>query len=358
MVSVAPPRKQSRAGSRAGKNTGRRGVGGGLVNDEVIDVDNMLEDFEEPEQLQDIKPEDLPQGSDSLLYEYLQRNDLVDNEYFISLYKYDRDHGEMKTFCEKFIGEIPNEDSIGKIYGGGRYCLILQVRDKTGKARGTTRKFKLHKRYDRFANSSGQEQGVFPMISLGGSQGNGGNQLQDAVNLVRVMMGTFMPMLKMLQGPQQLAPQENPQSETMASMMTENYKAMNEAMKEMMLDNTQLFNDVSRRAVDLPEVTEDENETSGVVGMFNSLLPFVEKLLPMVTQRGAQGMQAVKTIQEMPGFKNAVKDKATIKKLYDFIEAKHGTGTAKQILQKFKLKSPYKKPTGRPPINEKGVPAK
>lgn len=358
MAGQRQPRKQSRAGSRAAPIKKRRGVGGGVVNDEIIDVDNELEDFEEPEQLQDIKPEDLPQGSDSLLFEYLQRNDLVDNEYFISLYKYDRDHGEMKTFCEKFIGEIPNEDSIGRIYGGGRYCLILQVRDKAGRARGTTRKFKLHKRYDRFANSSGQEQGVFPMVSLSGSQGNGGNQLQDAVNLVRVMMGTFMPMLKMLQGPQQAPPQANPQTESMASMMTENYKAMNEAMKEMMLDNTQLFNDVSRRAVDLPEVTEDESESSGVIGMFNSMLPMVEKLLPLITQRGAAGMQAVRTVQEMPGFKNAVKDKATIKKLYDYIEKSQGTETARKVLQKFKIKSPYKKATGRPPIKREGEVAK
>lgn len=354
------PRKQSRAGSRARKAPVKkkppinRGVAQSTIPEDMEILDEhkgSFDDFNSPvSELEDLTADDLPKGSDSLLYDYLQRMDLVDQEYYIMLYKYDRDHGEMKTHCRRYVGEIPNEDGVGKEYGGGRYCLILTARDKHGNMRGTTRKFKLHKSYDKYLN---KENGAFPMINMGGNSGNGGNQLQDAVNLVRVMMQTFMPMVQMIQ--QNQAQPQSPQNimpENVGEMMADNYKTMNEAMKEMMLDNTQLYNDMSRRAVDLPETAETETENSGVLGVFNTILPFVEKLLPMVTQRGAQGMQAVKTIQEMPGFKNAIKDKATIKNLYDFIEKKHGTTTAKQILQKFKLKSPYKKPMGRPPITE------
>lgn len=356
-----PDRKQSRFANRSSKKGKAKNPVEGLNDHSVIN--DHLEYLEDPDEkdamqeLEDLSFEDLPVGSDTMLYNYMQKNSLVDEEYFVTLYKYDRDHGDMKTYCEKWVGQIPNEDQIGRVYGGGRFCLILQVTDHKGKTRGTTRKFKLHKRYDRFLNNvQSNENSAFPVISLGGTHGGneGGNQLQDAVNLVRVMMSTFLPLMKMVTPPQQqiAAPGENTGS--MAEMMKDNYKAMNEVMKESMLDNSQFFNDMKRRNVGLPELTEDENETTGVMGMINNILPVLEQVLPLITTRGAQGMQAVKTIQNMPQYKDVIKDKGTIKRLYQFIEKKHGTETALKVLKKFKLKHPDANPPGRPP-NKKVV---
>jgi hypothetical protein len=342
------PRKQSRAAKRAGKK-------GPVLKNENTEE---LEDFQEPGDLEELTSQNIPQGSDVLLYQYLQRNELIDNEYYVTLYKYDREHGEMKTYCERWTGQIPNEDYIGKNFGGGRYVLILQVTDVNGKNKGTTKKIRLHKRYDALASrAKNQESNNFPMINLGGGGENGGNTLQDAIGLIQVMMGTFMPLLKMMQLPAQQAPPQSV-SEPMADMMKENYRGMNEIMKEMFLDNTQMFNDLSRKAVDLPEVTEDENETSGVVGMINSILPVIEHLLPLITTRGSQGMKAVETIKSMPQYAKIVQDKKTIKRLVDFISQKHGPEIAKQVLQKFKIKNPYSKKTGRSPAKKEEEPAK
>lgn len=334
-------RKQSRAANRSGKSA--RGEGNGTGASPVIDHIEGLEDFED-ETGDEITLKNLPVGSDSLLFQYLQRENLVDQEYFVTLYKYDRDHGEMKTYCERWVGQIPNEDQIGRAYGGGRYVLILQVVDGDGKTRGTTRKFHLHTRYDKISsNLKGPDSGSFPMISLGtGSEGNGGNQLQDAVNLVRVMMGTFLPLLKLMNPQQQQQQPVPPMSENVSSMMSENYKAFNEVMKETLLDNSQLYNDLARKNNDLPETTEDENESTGVVGMLNSILPLVEQFLPLITQKGQAGQAAVQTVKKLPAFQNAVKDKKTIKRLYEFISEKHSPEVAQKILKKFKISSPYK----------------
>lgn len=281
--------------------------------------------------------DDLPAGADVELKNYLEKNELLNKSYQVAVYKFEDDQSANKTFCKSYANQVPGEHEIGLQFGGGRYYVILQVLDEDGKRRGTTRTVLIHRNYDKLMNSTDASLGaMFPVMpAISGGNGGGGD-MQNALVLMRTMMSMFMPLVQQMN-----QPQKNTEPKAYTEMMVENMRAMNEAQKQIFLDNTQFWNDKSREAGELSEVFENEEETSGIMGTVNMILPILEKVLTATIGKPPEQTRAtVDMVKGIPGYAKMIKDKKTIKRLLTYITEKHGADVAKQVLKEFGIKKP------------------
>lgn len=290
-----------------------------------VDVDQPDEETEP-----DLIETDLPRSTDAQLQDYLTKQRLLDSSYVISLYRYDNEHTQQKTFCGKYVDMIPSEHDIGLEHGSGKYLSVLQAIDKFGKRRGTTSSYKIDKRYDilREQNKMMPESN-YPALYHGG---NGMQGVGEAMKIMQSMVAMLIPLIR---------PSQQPQS--MSDVMSENFKSMNDVMKNVYMDNAQFYNDIIREKSDISEVVESEEEASGFMGILNQITPLIETLLPKITARGQQSVDAVNTIKSIPGYKQVIRDAKVIKGLIDFIKEKHGAETAVKVARKFNIKIPEKK---------------
>lgn len=314
-------RKLSRAGNLK-KPTQNSGV-------DDIDDDDIIEES-------DIDlPGDLYCTADVHLQDYLTKQKLLDSAYVISLYRYDNEHTQSKSFCGKFVDTIPSEHEIGLEYGSGKFITVLQAVNGRGKRRGTTSTFKIDKRYDLLKEQ--KEEKEQKKIMAANTQpvvvaGNPIDNTDQMLKLMQTMISMLIPLIR---------PTQQPQS--MGEVMSDNFKSMNDVMKNVYMDNAQFYNDVIRDKSNLPEVVEGESEASGFMGILSQITPLIEALLPKITSRGQQSVDAVNQIKSMPGYNQVMKDKRVIKGLVSFIKEKHGSETAVKVARKFNLKVPKEK---------------
>lgn len=323
------PRKQARGAAKSRKKTTsgsppEKNTPSGSPPEENDDF-NLLSD-------------DLPAGADVELKNYLEKNELLNKSYQVAVYKFEDEQSANKTFCKAYANQVPGEHEIGLQFGGGRYYVILQVLDEDGKRRGTTRTVLIHKNYDRLMNSTEAGIGamfpVMPAISGGGN--GGGGDMQNALTLMRTMMSMFMPLIQQMN-----KPSKNSELPAYTEMMTESMRAMNEAQKQIFLDNTQYWNDRTRETDGLSETFENEEETTGVMGTINTILPILEKVLPaFIGKPSPQTAATVDMVKNIPGYAKMIKDKKTIKRLLEYITEKHGKDVAIKVLKEFGIKKP------------------
>jgi len=275
----------------------------------------------------------LSANSTNLLNDWLNKSKLLDESFVISLYRYDNDTTRQKTFCNKYVDEIPNEHDIGMVHGGGKYITILQVTLPDGKRKGTTSTFKIDKRYDELSKNQNPylNPGIHPYQPI---MQKPQNSISESLELVKSVMGMIMPLL-MIQKGNGKEKTDNP-----GEIMKEMYSGVNDTMKEMLLSNATMLNDIqkSKFTADNPEIDMEESEEKGIMKILDVFLPMIENLLPKILGPAPQAQRTIGKIKKMPGFDRVIKDTKTIKGLIDFIETKHGVDVAKKVMSKFGLK--------------------
>lgn len=310
-------RKLSRAGNQK-KPNGNDGPG-----ESQYDIEEILDEDMDTEG-------DLYRTADVQLQSYLTKQKLLDSSFVISIYRYDNPHTQQKSFCGKFVDMIPSEHEIGLEYGSGKFLTVLQAVNGRGKRKGTTSTFKIDKRYDRLKEEKEQKTiNAAPNQQPVVYAGNPIDNTDQMLKLMQTMISMLIPLIR---------PTQQPQS--MGEVMSDNFKSMNDVMKNVYMDNAQFYNDVIRDKSNLPEVVEGESEASGFMGILSQITPLIEALLPKITSRGQQSVDAVNQIKSMPGYNQVMKDARVIKGLVNFIEEKHGVDTAAKVAKKFNLKIP------------------
>jgi len=280
--------------------------------------------------------EKLPKSCHYTFQNFLTRNNLLSEQTTVYVYKYTTDHGIGMELCTQSVGEMPEEHSLGLQFGGGRYKAVIQAVDNNGKRSSTSKTFRLHKRYDSLMQST-TNSNLPPALLAGTGSASGGTS---NVREMLLLMQSFMQILSPL-----LNKKEQSQPEYMAEMFANNFKLMNQSMRDVYADTSQFLNEKLRSQQNLPETMESESEVTGVMGVVNSIIPLLEKFLPTILAPGAGSKLTVETIKALPEFKKLSKDRNMIKQIIGHIYNKHGENAAKEACKKFKIRyvNPQKK---------------
>lgn len=302
---------------------------------EEIENGNELDQGEEKEEesgFDFIEAEDLPRNIDSALKDFLNRNKLLDREYKVSLYKYAHpNQGLKKELQYQYFDECPTEHDIGLTFGSGRYIIILGVHDKVGKWRTASSKFNIAVHYDKMKEE--KDKGALPHFPTPVFQGQGGGGNMNAgLGMVKEVIGMLLPLIAYNQKQANTDPFE---------MMGDSYKSMSKVLTQSLLDNTQMINDAVRKNLDLSETYEDGEETTGLMGVVNTLSPILEKLVPYIIGGDQKATKSgIDAIKNNPLYKVVIQDKKALKKLYKFIKEKHGAKVLGEVVSKLNIKEP------------------
>lgn len=303
-------------------------------NDLGIEPENETEDLD----LDLISEDDpqfkgIPRSADIQVRSWLERKNFLEQSFECLLYYVNPNNTNDREYLDRYTDHIPSEHEIGIKHGAGKYLVVIQVVDKTGKRFGTTSTVKINKRYDVLRDQAliaPVPQMPVPGGMYGMNQGNSG--MEQALTIMQSMVAMLIPLIR---------PHEPDQN--VSQMMADSFKTMNQLMKTTTLDNMQFLNDVVRRNADLPETVESEGESTGFMNILNTLLPMIESVLPAIQSRGAASQAAVSQIKNMPGYNQVIKDARVIKGLVDFITNKHGENVAVEVCKKFGIKKPRKR---------------
>jgi len=301
-----------------------KGTGSGSDTSQDLEESQGIQDFEF------VKPEELPKTIDDNLRGFLQRENLLDNEYTVTLYKFDNEiaGSRKRSMLFQWGDDFPGEHEIGLRYGGGRYLVILNITDKEGKHRIASCKFRLASHYDDFKKE--REKGGINPLMLGQFPPVGKENLQGSLLIIKEVIEILKPLIN-----------KPSDGGTPIEYMAETYKAINKTLVQSMLDNTQLINDIQRKSLDLGEVYEDEEETTGIMGVINTLSPILEKAIPVILgSNKSASMDTVKLVKNLPIYKELIKNKKQLNVFTKFVEEKHGKKIADNLLRKFNVRTP------------------
>ena len=282
-------------------------------------------DSEESEEIEEI--EKLPKSIHYTFSNFLERNSILSEQTTVYIYKYTTEHGTGTELCTQVSGEMPDENTIGIQFGGGRYRAVIMAVDNNGKRFSTTKTFRLHKKYDQLMNAANNSPFPNPVLMQGNNSGPGN------IREMLVLMQSFMQILSPL-----LNRKEPQQPEYMAEMFANNFKLMNQSMRDVYSDTSQFLNEKLRSSHNMSETVETESEVTGVMGVVNSIIPLLEKFLPLILSPGAGSRLTVETIKALPEFKKLSKDRKMVKEIIGHIYKNHGEDAAKKACKKFKIK--------------------
>ncbi len=300
-----------------------------IIKTEEEVVEEEVKRFSD-DSFKELNPEDLHNGYDTTVKDWLLRKGLIDQTCTMRVYRFER--GE-RVFVKKFVDHIPDEDEVGNLYGSGRYECMLQVSDKNRKRHATSSKFTLHESYDEavkerkmraYKEGMGNNQSMpYPPV----------NNFDNMIEGISKLMVVLMPLFD--RGGKSSSPD-------MSSFMLKNYEMMQGVMKRSILDQQQNVNDIQRMSMGVPEVMDDIQETTGLMGVVNNLAPLVEKFLPLILGGGLASKTAVGVVQAAPQYAEIIKSKRALNKMIGIIEKQHGKEAATKVLAEFKLKRPKK----------------
>lgn len=261
---------------------------------------------------------------------WLEENNYLDSGFIATLYKYDSPLGGVqKSICGQWGDTIPGEHEIGLTYGSGRYIMLCRVIDQEGKNRIVSRKFRIHGHYDKLAANS---EKVNPATTYSGANfpiiQNAGNNLNQTISLMREIFAMISPLINKQTDP------------NISGLLAETYKTVNHTMRESMLDNAQLYNDMVRKMGDMETIVETNEEVSSVQNIINTVAPLVEKFLPLILGKGPQSRMTIQGLKSLPEYSKIVNNENALRGLVSYIEKEKGKDIAGALLKKLKISLP------------------
>lgn len=307
----------------------------GILENTALDPDesNLESEDVEFQHTEGLTSQELPKTTDRYLKAYLQRYELQDVGYFCTLRQFDKAlKGKRASTIDQWQDYMLTEHEIGIKYGAGRYHLIINSTDKDGVDRIGGIKFTLHDVYD--ARKMENDMKLLPAQGTSPVLMKGDDGINSAFALIEKIFQMMLPIIA-------INKQGNNSSGDVSHLMAGQYKVMNDIMKQNMLDNAQLYNDLNRDKMNMPETVETGEELQGLAGLFQGIQPLIENLLPLILGKSAPAAQAtVQTVKAMPVFKELTRSKRNIAELIGILDQNYGQEQTSQLLNKFKIKRP------------------
>lgn len=258
---------------------------------------------------------------------FIARNNLLEIEAVYYLYKFDSNTGNAKSFIHKYSAvEPPDEDTIGRTFGAGRYLVILAIPrcDKAPKGYMRSYQIKIHSYYDTLKQAPAAPA---PTII----QQSGGN-FSDAFEMIAKIVAIITPLLQRSQ---------QPQVPDMSAMLFKTYEATNEVLKKSMTENVKNLGEMQRKILSLEngemntEVdTDEEEETS----LLETLKPLIMEWLPKLIGNSPESKVVQSVVKNTPQFKRIISNKQEFKTLVSYLDQQQGKEVTDKVLGSLKLK--------------------
>lgn len=259
--------------------------------------------------------------------DFIARNNLLEIEAVYYLYKFDSNTGNAKSFIHKYSAvEPPDEDTIGRTFGAGRYLVILAIPrcDKAPKGYMRSYQIKIHSYYDTLKQAPAAPA---PTII----QQSGGN-FSDAFEMIAKIVAIITPLLQRSQ---------QPQIPDMSAMLFKTYEATNEVLKKSMTENVKNLGEMQRKILSLEngemntEVdTGEEEETS----LLETLKPLIMEWLPKLIGNSPESKVVQSVVKNTPQFKRIISNKQEFKTLVSYLDQQQGKEVTDKVLGSLKLK--------------------
>lgn len=259
--------------------------------------------------------------------DFIKRNDLLEIEAVYYLYKYDSNTGNAKAFIHKYNAvEPPDEDTIGRTFGSGRYLVILAIPrcEKAPKGYMRSYQIKIHAYYDTLRQAPAAP--AAPAIIQ-----QSGNNFADAFDMIAKIVAIITPLLQKAQ---------SPAIPDMSTMLFKTYETTNEVLQKSMIENVKGLGQLQRKMMQLEngemnvETEVDEEETS----LIESLKPLIIEWLPKLIGDSPQSKAVQTMVKTAPQFKQIVNNKREFKTLVAYLDQNQGKEVTDKLLSSLKLK--------------------
>lgn len=258
---------------------------------------------------------------------FIARNNLLEIEAVYYLYKFDSNTGNAKSFIHKYSAvEPPDEDTIGRTFGAGRYLVILAIPrcEKAPKGYMRSYQIKIHSYYDTLKQAPAAPA---PTII----QQSGGN-FSDAFEMIAKIVAIITPLLQRSQ---------QPQIPDMSAMLFKTYEATNEVLKRSMTENVKNLGEMQRKILSLEngemntEVDTDEEEGTSLL---ETLKPLIMEWLPKLIGNSPESKVVQSVVKNTPQFKRIISNKQEFKTLVSYLDQQQGKEVTDKVLGSLKLK--------------------
>lgn len=281
--------------------------------------------------------EDVKEIKSSLSYvfrinDFMARNEIVDMQTVYYLYKYDDLKSEQKSFIDKFVEtDPPDEDYIGKCYGGGRYLVMMAIAASDKHPDGLMRayKLKIHSRYDKLVKNND-----IPSVPSVPAVQQPQNSLSDSIDVVSKLIAALSPLFAARQQPAQSSGVD------FTAMLFKNYEQTSEVLKKSMLDNVKLNTELQSKMLTANNgESEMGTETEEMEpGLIEQLKPLLIEWLPKLIGTNPESKAVQTMVKAAPQLKQIVNNKVEYRRLIKYLDQAQGVDVTNKILANLKLK--------------------
>jgi hypothetical protein len=262
--------------------------------------------------------------------DFISRNNLLEIEAVYYLYKYDGNSGNAKSFIHKY-SEIdpPDEDTIGRTFGSGRYLVILAIPKCEKAPKGYMRAYniKIHSYYDTLKAPQAPTAPAAPTII---QQSSGFNE---AFEMIAKIVTIIAPLLQ--------KSQQAPLMPDMSQMLFKTYEATNEVLKKSMTENVKNLGEMQRKILSLENGemnTETEIDEAEETSLIETLKPLLIEWLPKLIGNSPESKVVQQVVKATPQFKRIISNKAEFKTLVSYLDQQQGKEITDKVLTSLKLK--------------------
>ncbi len=265
---------------------------------------------------------------ESRIGDFMARANLTDDDDVVYyLYKFDSSTSTKNSFIEKFTGEPPDEDAIGRRHGGGKYRLVMYVPPRNGREPITrTYILPIHERYDKLMKEA--EAASANLVPQSNVIHQYGADMGSIFGMIERVMGIISPLLNR---------QESP---TVATMMKENMLTVSQVMREMLLEDMRTRGEMMKMAMLPGKVEEDDEkeEEEDISSVVEKILPLISEWMPKLLGNDLQSKAVSTVVRGTPMFAQIVKDKSALRKLIKHLDDTQGREATDQALALLKIK--------------------
>ena len=292
----------------------------------------------------EIPMDNIPEGStnelqneefESLSYldqvnDFISRNNLLETEAVYYLYKYDGNSGNGKSFIHKYSEvDPPDEDTIGRTFGSGRYLCMLAIPRSEKAPKGFMRAYniKIHAHYDTLRIQ--QAPAAIPAAPTIIQQSGGFNE---SFEMIAKIIAIITPLLQKTQ---------QAQAPDMSAMLFKTYETTNEVLKKSMTENVRNLGEMQRKLLALEsgdtgmETEIDEEEETSLI---DTIKPLLLEWLPKLIGDSPQSKVVQQMVKTTPQFKQIINNKKEFKTLVTYLDAQQGKEVTDKVLGSLKLK--------------------
>jgi hypothetical protein len=268
---------------------------------------------------------------DSILQEYIAKENLDETAYRASLYRYDKVNKQKQILVDSTVGCVLSPHDIGMSMGSGEYRYVItwpNKRGPTGLAYIKAFRINIGPEYDAKRALTNPP----PLPGFGGPVTPPQNPVEAALQLV----GALVQMNGMMRGPGAAAV-ESP------AQMAASHLQFQEVMQQTSMQYVEFMRTMRKQMLAINDVDDYEDEEEDEPGddeLVKTIKELAVTFLPKLLGNGPGAKITAAAVRSMPQFKKITKNPVTAAHLLAELEKDFGKEKVDAVCERLKIKRP------------------